>query len=438
MASREAHRTSPSARIGGAFLRAALGPVNFAASQIMGNKILAGLEELAPDSLIGGYARGVDEVVALTGVGRGDVERILPLDRLGALDARLRQSQPRAVEAWRAHAGQLGFLDVITALTVDGRQFDIGLCLSRIAGKMRHDKHLAEPVAALGVDVAELAALIDESRARLEDGTWLASALRRRQARRAAVAVLGMLTLASITTSIVIVRLKRDRVEARIEAMPACEAEQFPAGEASWARQELRAKLEDKRATCKRERAEAEERQRAEEAKLAEEKRQRERVEKRKSECKALADEVSTGRTKGELSDASKAVAKDAAPLLGRVAKKALEPADVGPTDPVFPCADTADDKRLEAAWAAALLVDPLLWARRGDPSPLARKVLLEHKAELPEKALIGLADQAERVAKQGLARGEPPTLARAKRLCALAKDLGVSAHKSCAALEKL
>lgn len=423
------------------FLRAARGPIDFAASSIMGNKIQAGLEELTPDNLVGGYQRGVGDVAALAGVDRAEVERLLPLERLAQIEARLRTSQPRAVAAWTMHAGQFGFLDVITALTVDGRQLDIGLCLSRIAGKLRHDRHLAEPLEALGADVAELAALVEETRGLLSDRGWISAALRRRQLRRTAAVVLAMLSLASITSSIVIIRLKRDRVRDRIEAAAPCAAEAIGEGELSWASAELRKKVDDKVATCRRERAEEEARARAEAERLAEEQRVAARKAERLAGCKALADEVlatQKAATPGELGDRSRAVAGDAAPLLGRVAKRALEPADVGPTDAALPCSDTPDHARLSDAYAAALTADPLLWARRSDPSPLAERLLVAHKAELPEKALIGLADQAERLSKQGLARGEPETIAKAKRLCRLAKSLDVALHQGCAALEKL
>lgn len=407
----------------------------------MGNKIQAGLEELTPENLVGGYHRGVAEVASLAGVEGAEVERILPLDRLAQLEARLRASQPRAAAAWTMHSGQFGFLDVITALTVDGRQLDIGLCLERIAGKLRQDRHLSEPLLALSVDVAELAALVEETRALLEDRGWIAAALRRRQLRRMAAVVLAMLTLVSITSSVVIIRLKRDRVRDRILAATPCAAETFSEGELSWASAELRKTVDEKVSTCKRERAEEEERRRVEAARVAEEQRVAAQKAERVAGCKALADEVLAAQksaSPGELSEKSRAVAKDAAPLLGRVAKKALEPADVGPADVTLPCADTGDQARLGEAYGVALMVDPLLWARRSDPSPLAQRLLVAHKADLPEKALIGLADQAERTSKQGLARGEPETITKAKRLCKLAKDLGVALHTGCAALEKL
>ena len=123
-------RSGGAGKIGGVFLRAAAGPLSFAASCISGNKIQKGLEELEPSGLADAFDRGVGEVAKLVGVPKAEVDRVLPLEEVAAVQERLRHSHGLAIEAWRLHAGQFGFFDAVTALTVDGRPVEIGLCLA--------------------------------------------------------------------------------------------------------------------------------------------------------------------------------------------------------------------------------------------------------------------------------------------------------------------
>mgnify|MGYP000496769908 CR=1 FL=1 len=428
-------RSSPARRIAGVFLRAAMGPVEYAGGCILGNKIITGLEELGPDGLLGAFHRGVTDVAALAAVPRSEVEGLLPMGDVAALEARLRQTQPRALIAWRTHAGQFGFLDVMTALTIDGRRPEIGLCLERVAGKVRQDRHLAEPLEALGTDVTAWEDLIVRCRHILEDRGWLARALRRRVMKRVIIGGIAFLVLVAATIAIVTVRIKRDDVARKVAAVADCDADKLTEADLEWANSEQRAVVSEKADSCTRAQAEEAARRKREKEALAAEKLLREAREAREKECALLADDIE----KGSLSEASKKKADKAADLLDRVAKKALTDADAGPIDPVFPCAeDAAIKKRIEAAFADALMVDPLLWARRSDPSPTTAALLLAHKDALPDNGLIGLADNAERSAKSSLARGDIQKMATAKRLCGLAKSLGVAGHASCNAIEKL
>jgi hypothetical protein len=427
-------RTGGTAKIGGVFLRAAAGPLSFAASCVSNNQILKGLEELDPGGLSDAYQRGIAEVARLVGVPKLEVDRVLPIDEAAAILERLRYSHGRALEAWRLHAGQFGFLDVVTALTVDGRPAEIGLCLERVAGKVRADRPLSEPLDALAFDIAAWHVLVTRSRHILEDRGWLAAAYRRRVILRVVLFAIPLLALVAFTIGVVTIRLKRDGVSRLMAGDDPCSVESIEQSSLAWASDEQRAELATKKRACADRREKERLQKEQEEQRLAEERKVRAEREAREQACASLADEVE----RGELTEATRAVRGADDALLGRVAKKALLPQDLGPDDPAFPCGDTPAKKRLEAAYAAALLGDVSVWTQRGDPGKYAHAALVTKKAEIPTNALLGLADNAERTAKSGLTGGDPVTIARAKRLCALAKDLGTPGRGSCNAVEAL
>lgn len=425
---------APVRRIGATFLRAAMGPVEYAAGCILSNKIEVGLTELAPDALLAGYQRGLGEVATLVGVPRREVDRLLPEADVERIGQQLMVSQQNALRAWRLHAGPFGFMDVITALTVDGRSPDVALCIQRLAQKVRQDPALSHPLSELARDMGAYTDLVHATRDRLEQGEWLATALRRRQLERVVFGSVALLLLVGLTTTFVALRIARENARARVEGAADCAAADIPPSALGWADDETLAFRERKIASCEEERRRAEEERRRIEAEERQAREAREKIERRLGACKELADAVAAGA----LTDPARVTAGDAAPLLGRVAVKKLTTADYGPTDPVVPCSDTMHGARLQAALEKELLAQPALWARHPEPSPFLEKALVASRASLPDNALIGLADNAERTSKAGLARGEPEVIARAKRLCALADSLGVSGHSGCAAVKNL
>lgn len=425
---------APVRRIGATFLRAAMGSVEYAAGCILSNKIEAGLSELAPDALLSGYQRGLGEVATLVGVPRREVDRLLPEADAERIGQQLLVSQQNALRAWRLHAGPFGFMDVITALTVDGRSPDIALCIDRLAQKVRQDPALSLPLAELARDTGAYTDLVHATRDRLEQGEWLATALRRRQLQRVVFGSAALLLLVGLTTSFVALRIARENARARVDGASDCAAADIPTSSLGWADEATVATRDRKVAACEEERRRTEEERRraAEEERKAQE--AREKIERRLGSCKELADAVAAGA----LTEPARATAGDAAALFGRVAEKKLTPSDYGPADPTIPCADTMHGARLQAALEKALIAEPTLWARHPEPSPFLAKALVASRASLPDNALIGLADNAERTSKSGLARGEREVIARAKRLCALADSLGVSGHSGCAAVKNL
>jgi hypothetical protein len=136
--------------------------------------------------------------------------------------------------------------------------------------------------------------------------------------------------------------------------------------------------------------------------------------------------------------DAPGVVPDAMAPLLERMAKKALLPADVGPADVELPCADTPARAALESAFGDALKGDTSVWTQKGDPSPLTARVLKAEKDALDPASIVALTTTAEGLAKVGLNSGRPDTVARAKRLCSLERELSSRSFRNCEAISKL
>jgi hypothetical protein len=411
-----------------------MGPVEYAAGCILSNKIEVGLSELAPEALLAGYQRGLGEVATLVGVPRREVDRLLSEADAERIGQRLMVSQANALSAWRLHAGPFGFMDVITALTVDGRSPDVALCIDRLAQKVRQDPALSQPLAELARDMGAYTDLVHATRDRLEQGEWLATALRRRQLQRVGFGSAALVLLVGLTTTVVTLRLAREDARARVEGASDCAAADIPTSELGWADEETLASRDRKIAACEEERRRVETERRRIEEEESKAREAREKIERRLGACKELADAIAAGA----LTEPARATAGDAASLFARVAEKKLTPSDYGPTDPTIPCSDTMHGARLQAALEKALLAEPAVWARHPQPSPFLAKTLVASRASLPDNALIGLADNAERTSKQGLARGEPDVIARAKRLCEIADSLGVSGHSGCAAVKNL
>lgn len=429
------NRPTSASRIAGTFLRAAMGPIEYAASCLLGNKIQTGIEELAPLGLVESYQRGLGEVARLVGVPRADVERAMPMHEVAMLEGRLRESHARAIAAWKLHAGQFGFFDVVTALTLDGRRPDIGTCLERVAGKVKHDRELAEPLEALSVDVTAWSDLVARSRHVLEDVDWLAAALRRRVIFRVALAVSVVVVLFGLTAAIVGVRLARDAAANRVATVADCDAKNLSEKDLKWATEAQRAAVRDKMARCEAERVrvEAAERAAREEEERAE--KAREAAAARKLACDTLASDVE----RGSLSDGSRKIAGPLADLIDRIARKQLEAGDDVPAAAGVPCPDTpAVMQQIDASFSRAVMTDPGPWLQKDALSPSVRKTLVDHKGELSRALVIALSTTAERTAKTYLDRGDKAILARAKHLCGLARDLGMPGHQSCTAVEKM
>lgn len=418
------------AKLGGTFLIGANGPVNYAGQCILASRVADGLRELTPDSLHGGFRRGVEESARRVGVGPRDVERLLPMDRVRSLVTRLTASQHNAVEAWNLHAGHLGgFLKGVADLTADGRAPDVGLCLDRLAKKVSRDRELAEPLRALAVDVGEWQDIIARCRDILDDGGALERAYRMRRL-RGVLAVAGLATVVVVAlVALFLVHAARVRVDAILAAADPCAALTIDAGDARRASSDQRRRLDERSGECaaRREREAAE----REAARLGEERAHEEQLRKKELEerCASLATHLEAG----SLSPEDAAFAGPRAPLLRRVAQGALDSPDLGPSDPDLPCAAALSAPRISAAFRRAVLASPARWASVEDPSKLVSAALIDHVAELPSVAKQVLAGRAEDLAKKALVVGVPGLLPRAVRLCQLKDALGIRGGSYCA-----
>ncbi len=418
------------AKLGGTFLVGAGGPVNYAGQCILSSRVADGLRELTPDSLHGGFRRGVEESAKRVGVGTADVERLLPMDKVRSLVSRITLSQQRAVEAWNLHAGHIGgLLKGVADLTADGRAPDVGLCLDRLAKKVMRDRELADPLRALAVDVGEWQDLIAECRDLLDDGGALERAYRMRRVRR----VLAIAGLAGIIVGalggVLWVRAARVRLDEVLASPDPCVASAIDPGDARRASSDQRKRLEERSGECTAQRASA-----AKELEIARVREEKAREEQRlkkdlEQKCEALAGHVDTG----SLTPDDTTFAGARAPLLRRMAHSALESADFGPTDPDLPCAGTPAAAKLEAAFTRAVLASPARWANADDPSKLVTATLVAHVADLPGSAKQVVASRADDLAKKALIVGVPGLLPRAIRLCQLKDALGIRGGSFCA-----
>ncbi len=418
------------AKLGGTFLVGAGGPVNYAGQCILSSRIADGLHELTPDSLYGGFLRGVEESAKRVGVSPGDVERLLPMNQVRSLVNRLTVSQERAVQAWTMHAGHLGgLLKGVADLTADGRPPDVGLCLERLAKKVMRDPQLAIPLRALAADVAEWQDLLARCRGLLDDGAALERTYRMRRL-RSVLLVAGLAGIIAGALGVVLwVRGARVRMDEVLAAADPCVTLSIAPGDARQASSDQRRRFEERLSECAARRvSEANEREaaRLREQRAGEEKLQNEALER---QCAALADHLEAR----SLAPEDAAFADPRAPLLRRIARGALDPADFGPADPDLPCAGAPSAPRLEAAFVKAVLASPARWANAADPSKLVVAALVEHVAELPSSAKQVVARRANDLAKKALLVGAPGHFPRAIRLCQLKDGLGIPGGSFCA-----
>lgn len=425
-----------SAKIVGTFLRAALGPVQYAAGLITANKIKAGLEELTPDPLEAALRRGIGDVAKLVGIGPSDIEGALPMAAFAAALARLRVAHPAAMAAWDLYAGPTGFMAVMTALTIDGRKPEIGMSIERVAKKLSKDPGLVGPLLALAESINAYEELISKSVTVLEGDGWLSRALLKRRIRRGLLVAVPVLVVAAFGILGYRVLASRSRLDAALSNPHACAAYAITDDDKRWASGDQEAKIASRKKECDDARAKA-----AEEARIAEERRAAEEkqraIERARFEaCERVANAVKDGTYPSV--DAGDVVPKDAAPLLERVSMKKLLAQDLGPGEVAFPCAGTAFEKDMEAAFTKAVLASPELWRTLEEPSRRTERILVENKALVPAEISRAIAESAEESSKRSLTTGDRGALDRTKKLCHVARLLFTGELRYCQVVEKL
>ena len=418
------------AKLGAILTRCALGPVQYAGGCIMASKVPDGLRELGPEGLWGGLERGIAEVAEKVGVAPRDVQGLLPMaDLQGAMTA-LGGAQRAAVAAWQLYAGHLGGLMAgIADLTVDGRAPDAGLCLDRLATKLSRDKPLAVPLLALADAVRTWEDMVEAACAALDDagtGGRLAAAYRRRVLVRNAR--LGALVIVPIVAIGLAVRVAvvRSRVGAALEATDPCAAIAIASGDVDHASGAQQATIVDRVRRCEEGRVVEARRVEADRDRAAVVEKQRLAKADREARCAALADHLAAGT----LAEADAAVAGEGAPLLSRVARRALVDGDLGPADPALPCLDTKAADGLRAAFAGAVVAAP--WMKAGELSPVARAAVIARAGAIPRWTKGVSAVKATAAAKKAIVSGDPGDLARAKAACEFVAALGWPAGPQC------
>lgn len=431
-------------KLGAAFLRCALGPLNYAGGCIMASKVPDGLRELSADSLHGGFQRGVAEAAAQVGVGVPDVERLLPMADVNAAAARLDAAQKAAVHAWDTYAGQLGgLLKGVADLTVDGRAPDVSNFLERLSKKVIRDRPLAEPLHALAQEVATWLDLVEHCGELLADGGVLARAYMLRRIRRAALAGVGVLVLIAAGAGLLWLRAVRARVEGALAAVDPCAALDIDPGDLARASSEQAQRAADRRASCedrRRRDAEAREAERLREEKA----REAERLRKdREARCAALAGRLASvsqalrkDTLDSELTADDEAVAGEKAPLLRRVARRSLDRPDMAESD--LPCADTPAAPDFATAFASAVVASPAAWANADVVSDRVASILVEHSAELPAAARQQIQVHADALVKRAMLQKSPAATEQAERACKLKDRMGVRGSKYCPGLPAL
>ena len=245
-----------SQKLGALFISAALGPVTYAGSCIMAQRVKDGLAELNPDSLMGGVNRGVATIADATGLPSEHIERLLPMPQLRRLAERIGPKQRTALTQWDIHTSHIGgLLAGVADLTVDGRAPDTALCLMRLSQKMQMDKALALPLRELSEDLESWRHLLETCRMIINDGDSLRSAHLQRRILRGGFAIAGLLAVAAVVVWIVRVRSARQRIDDLLIASDPCASisiDDSDRGKAS----EDQLKMLEKRATeCETKRA---------------------------------------------------------------------------------------------------------------------------------------------------------------------------------------
>lgn len=420
-----------SERIGRTFQRAATGPLNYVASLLVANKVSASVTELSPAPLWQAFERGVADVAKLVGVRSQDVLDVLPYADLQAVHQRLAQSQASVAVAWQTVHGPFGLMEVTTAMTVEAQAPPVATGLLKLARKMAQDKHLAVPLERLATDVSDWEDLLVRCRHILDGRTVLVRAYRRRRLRRMVAVVIPATLLFFGIGCVGLALIARSRIDRVLDTPDPCAGGDIPSPWIASSTQHDRARA--RAASCEETRAAARRAEEEARAKEAQARAEQEARARREAECSTLASAALDGKAPDgpNLTDAQRA-------LLERISQKRLSAPDLGPETAALPCEGTPAHKELERAFGQAMLTDTGLWARGADPSPLTHRLLVEKKDELPREGLIGLADHGETLAKTGLIRGDAAMLARARRLCSLAEELGVPGHGGCSAASKL
>jgi hypothetical protein len=420
-------------KLGNLFLSAAMGPLNYAGQCIMQSRVPNGLAELAVDSLMGAFRRGVQTVAKAAGLPQSTVEGLLPMAEIDVVAQRIAQNQRVAVDQWQVHAGHIGgLLDGIADLTVDNRPPDVSLCLLRLSKKMQLDKMLAAPLRQLSEDLVTWRELLTSCRTFIDDGRALESAYRQRRIVRLGMLMAGTLAVAVVVVWQLRLRAARGRVDAALAAATAdpCAAPKIEAADLAKATDDQRERAGGLLKTCEEGRAAAAAAAEAEQKKKEAEERAQRTVKERLERCDALAAELGSGSAAAadKLPEA-----EPVKPVLARIAKGEIELDDVSELKS-FPCLDTAAATRLAELYTRAVLGNSGLWITKVAPSKTSEELLVKGKKAASPKQMQILERHVEDLAKRAVRKGEADVLARVEVLCRLKERMDIPVRQQCQA----
>lgn len=414
-----------------------MAPLDLVATLLANNRVPSALSELKPQTMWQALDGSVREMAVSSGWRAEDVWAILPTPSLRVVLNRVARDQAEALFTWQGLNGPFGLMDLTADVDTDpasvgGSAVSAAGGLLKLSQKVAKDRQLAVPLQRLASDVAEWEALVDKSSQLVASGA-LALDYRRKRIQRTALVLLPFCLLATGLAAFVFALYARSQVDRLQSEADPCVADKISFLQARLATPGQRQRHEQLSGACTQQMEQTAQLQRDQLAREQLERQARKAAELHKADCEILATSIKDGKPVR-----STTLTAPEFELISRIQNKALLPADLGPEPTGLPCEATSAKLEIEAAFAGAILSDTLLWARKGDPSPLTHRLLVAHRDQLSRDGLIGLADEGERLARTGLIRGDLQALARAKRLCRLAEELGVPGHGACEAVGKL
>lgn len=409
-------------KLGSVFLGAAQAPLGRSSERFSRNLIGDGVRALAATSLLAALEDAVRAAASEIGASVSDLERVIPIDELRALAAKLGENQEAALQAIRRN-------DLtITNFALPAPAVSPTAHLAGVAEHFARDKHIRRSLTALAADIGAWELLLARAVEAIEGDAAL---VRRWRWRRIRVYVLVGVVASAIVIAGVSALVIGWRRAAEREARAAAEERERAR------RAEIVAHVDAALQTpdpCAKVVLSDEERAELTDA-------QRKMVDGRKDRCDQLARKAEHEKRCAALLAQAASGATDLAPggetagdFLVRVATRALEPRDLRATeDAIGTCKDAPLDPIWDAVardagtraflWGKADGVAPAISSRLGGPNVLA------------PKAKQSLGFRAETVAKRALRSGKTEDFSGARELCALKAKLAMPPGTSCKGL---
>ncbi|MBM4360441.1 MAG: hypothetical protein FJ096_20230 [Deltaproteobacteria bacterium] len=402
--------------LGASFLKPALAPLNFANVSMMGRLITSGLRELAADNLLKQLQAGIEAAAADASVRASDVVSVIPMARFQELARRLDAHQRLAVGAWEDRPVESKRTGDLANLTEHKNLPTLSDSLMRLATMANANPELRMALYEMSHIARDWQALVLESGNKLDDDRVLRNAYRKRTLRRG----FGALVLVAVAVAGGVIWQKgeaaRRRVGAQIGTEDPCAVGTIDPADRLKATAEQLASIERRRGECE-----------AKHAKLAAEKAEREREAEHARQCSDLTDTVKAGKAPSGIT----VVPAKVVAFVGRVATGALEPSDLGPDNPVFPCPEAGGVPAMQKAYDLAV-VRSKLWVSHEDMNERATGAVRALQSEIPKALKRDIADDAEKIAVDALVDQRPIKMRRAKRLCGYKETFGFKLRPFC------